>query len=267
MSAGAQLLRGGVVLNFDHYGSISVPGFVASASSASFVAEGQPIPVRQLSSAAVQLLPYKIGSICAVTEEMINSSNAEAMISDALLRSAGAALDAALFDINPATAARPAGLRNGIGASTASNNADLREAFFEDVTTLFNGVARVGGQGPYVLVASPGRAMSIRGQFSAYTGNNEQLLTGLVLGTPSVGNDLIAVAASTLVSAFSADPEIESASAATLVMDDTAPSTPDTTQPTKSMYQTASVAIKMRWPVSWALRNAQGVAWLTPSWK
>jgi hypothetical protein len=36
------------VLAFDGNGVISAPGFVASAANAGFVAEGQPIPVRQL---------------------------------------------------------------------------------------------------------------------------------------------------------------------------------------------------------------------------
>jgi len=267
MSAGAQLLRGGLVLNFDHYGSISVPGFVAAAASAGFVAEGQPIPVRQLTSAAATLLPFKIGSIAALTLEMMESSNAEAMISDALMRSAGAALDAVLFDSNASSAARPAGLRNGIAASTASTNADLREAFLEDMTTLFNAVARVGGQGPYAIVTSPGRAMSMISQTSRYTADRQESTVGMILGTPGVANDVIAVAQSALVSAFSADPDIEAANAATLVMDDTSPSTPNTTQPTKSLYQTASIGIRMRWPISWALRDARGVAWVTPTWK
>jgi hypothetical protein len=267
MSAGVQLLRGGIVLTFDNHGSISVPGFAASAASAGFVAEGAPIPVRQLSAAAAQLLPYKLASIAALTEEMINSSNAEALIGDALMRSAGAALDQALFDANAATAARPAGLRNGIAALTASNSTDLIEAAYEDFVTLVNGAAQVGGPGPYVLVASPGRAMSIRSRISAYRENLQLTMIGDVLGTPAMGSDLMVVAASALVSAFDPDPEIEANNAATLVMDDTSPSTPDTTQPTKSLFQTASVAVKMRWPVSWAIRDSRGVAWLTPAWK
>jgi len=267
MSAGAQLLRGGLVLSFDGYGSISVPSFVAGAGSAGFVAEGQPIPVRQLNSSAVQLLPYKIGSICAVTQEMVDSSNVEAMVGDALLRSAGAALDMALFDANPATAARPAGLRNGIAALTPSSATDFHEAFLEDITTLFNSVAAVGGQGPYVLVTSAGRSQSLLARMARFQTDPELGVTGLILGTPAVGNDIIAVAESALVSAFSADPVIEAATASTLVMDDAAPGTPDTTQPTKSLFQTASVGIKMRWPMSWALRNPKGVAWLTPTWK
>jgi hypothetical protein len=33
------------------------------------------------------------------------------------------------------------------------------------------------------------------------------------------------------------------------------------------MWQTATVALKMRWPVTWALRDPRGLAWLTPNWK
>ena len=47
-SAGAELLKRVTVLAFDGNGVISAPGFVASAANAGFVAEGQPIPVRQL---------------------------------------------------------------------------------------------------------------------------------------------------------------------------------------------------------------------------
>jgi hypothetical protein len=268
MSAGAKLLGDGLVLTFDQHGSISVPGFVASAANGGFVAEGAPIPVRQLVAAGTVLQPYKLASIAALTEEMARSSNAEALIGDALMRSAGLALDQVLFDSNAADASRPAGLRHNIATSTPSSATDPYQAFLEDLGTLFNAVGQVGGPGPYALVVSPGRAMGLRSRMSAYdAGNRDELLTGLVLGSPAVGNDLIAVAQSALVAAFSPDPQIETSNATTLVMDDTAPSTPDTTQATKSMYQTASIATKMRWPVSWALRDPRGLAWLTPTWK
>ena len=47
-SAGAQLLEQGLVLSFEGHGMISAPGLVAEYGNAGFVAEGQPIPVRQL---------------------------------------------------------------------------------------------------------------------------------------------------------------------------------------------------------------------------
>jgi hypothetical protein len=266
MSAGVQLMKKGLLLNFNGAGELSVPTLVAAASNASFIQEGAAIPMRQLSTAAVSLLPYKIGSIAALTLEMLESSNAERLIIDTLLRSAGAALDAALFDASAATAARPAGLRYNIAALTASANANPDQAFFEDVTTLTNAVATVGGQGPYGFIASPGRSISIRTHL--LIGDVESVPTGsFVLGTPAVGNDVLAVVPSAVAAALDTEPDIAAGPAATLVMDDTAPVPPDTTQPTQSMWQQASIALRMRQGVTWALRDSRGVAWLTPSWQ
>ena len=127
-SAGALLLQQGLVLSFEGHGVISAPGLVAEYGNAGFVAEGQPIPVRQLADTAAQLLPHKLAAIAVLTREMIDSSNAEALIGDALMRAAGRMLDEVLFDANPESAARPAGLRNGVAALTASTNTDAIQA-------------------------------------------------------------------------------------------------------------------------------------------
>jgi hypothetical protein len=260
-SAAADVIRRGLVFSFDGAGQIAAPGFTVGAGNASFVAEGQPIPVRQLASAAALLNPFKLAAISALTQELINSSNAEAAIRDALIRAMGAALDAAFFDANAATAARPAGIRNGIVALTPSPAADLWEAAAEDIATLISAIASVAGTGPYIIVGSPGRAVGLGLRFAGTT-------TATIFGSSAVGNDLLAVAPAALVAALSPMPDVESATAATLVMDDTAPGLPGTTgSPEKSVFQTSSVAIKVRWPITWALRNPAGVAWLTPSWK
>lgn len=266
MSAGIQVLREGLVLAYDGRGIISAPGFVASVGNSGFVAEGDPIPVRQLASTAALLQPYKLATIGVLSREMAESSNAEQLIGDALLRSTALALDAVLFDSNAATAARPAGLRNGIAKLTASNASDLHEAAVQDISALFDAVATVGGMGPYVLVASPGRAMSLRIRMTRYDANAEQLVVGTVVGTPAVGNDLIAIAPAALATAFSPEPDVETVNAGTLILD-TAPGVAGTGGPERELFQSDSIAIKVRWPVSWALRNANAVAWLTPSWK
>jgi len=243
---------------------------VAGAGNASFVAEGAPIPVRQLTSAAVLMSPYKLAAISVLTREMIESGNAEQIIGDALVRSCGAALDVALFGSGAATSAQPAGLRNGIAALTASTSTDLWEAAMEDVVALINAVAAVGGAGPYSLVMSPGRAATFIGRI--YRDRAQQAAPYDVHGSPAVGNDVLAIANAALVSAFSPDPDVETATAATLHMDSapadivgTGGAVAGPSQ--KSLFQTESVALKVRWPVSWALRNAAGVAWLTPVWK
>jgi hypothetical protein len=259
-AAAAEIMQRGLVLNFNGAGALIAPGFTAGAGNASFVAEGVPIPVRQLASTAATLNPHKLAVIAALTRELIESSNAEAAITDALVHCAGAALDAVFFDANPEDASRPAGLKNGIAALTASAATDTFEAVFEDISTLISAVATVGGSGPYIIVASPGRAigLSLRASDAATS------LT--VLGSTALGNDICAIAPVALVTAASPTPDVESVPAATLVMD-TAPGPAGTMGTEKSMFQTNSMAIKIRWPVAWALRSPAGFAWLTPTWK
>lgn len=265
VSAGARLLRACLVLTFDRAGVIYAPGFVASANAGGFVAEGQPIPVRQFPSTGAQLLPYKLASIGVLTREMIESSNAEAMIGDVLSRSLGLALDLVLFDANAATAARPAGLRNGIAGLTPSNASDPFGAFFEDMATLLNAVGQVGGPGPYAIVSGPGRAASMRLRFIT-----EDPL--LLLGSAALGNDMLAIACTGIIAALDPEPELETSNAASLHMEDTATAPivavgGATANPVRSLFQTDSIAIKVRWPTSWAVRDPRAVAWLTPTWK
>jgi hypothetical protein len=264
-SAGAQMLGNCMVLNFDGAGIISAPGFVADANHGGFVAEGDPIPVRQFAAEAAQLQPHKLASIGILTREMIESSNAEQMIGDVLIRSAGLALDLVLFDANAATAARPAGLRNGIAASTPSASTDPFGAFFEDMATLLNAVGQVGGPGPYAVVSSVGRIASMRLRFITEDPNL------ILLGSAAVGADMFAVACPGVVAAVDPEPEIETANAAALHMQDTpaalVSSAGVSAAPARSLFQTDSIAVKVRWPVTWALRDVRAVAWLTPTWK
>jgi hypothetical protein len=262
VSGAAEVMQRCLTLDWSGAGAISAPGFVPSAANSGFVKEGDPIPVRQLSAAAALLNPYKLATISVLTREMVESSNAEKLVGDALIGSSGLALDQIFFGTAAAIAGtQPAGIRNGITAITASVNTDPFAAVFEDVAALFNAVAAVGGKGPFIVVAGPGRAIS----FGMRIGN---AVTNVIpIASAAVGNDLIAIAPQAIVAALSADPDVETSKSATLVMD-TAPGAAGTTAAgEKEMFQTDSLALKVRWPVSWALRNAAAVAWLTPSWK
>jgi hypothetical protein len=264
-SAAAEVLKRSLVLDWDGAGSISAPGFIANAANSGFVAEGSPIPVRQLNATAALLTPAKLATIAVLTREMVESSNAETLISDALVNSSGLALDAVFFGSGAATAAQPAGIRNGIAALAPSANTDAFGAFFEDMSTLLNSVGAVGGNGPFFVISSIGRLASASGRYGSLKAEGTDA-TIIPLASLAVGNDVIALSPKALVAALSADPDVETVKAATLVMD-TVPVTPNTTQATKGMFQTDSVAVKVRWPVTWSLRNPAGVAWLTPVWK
>lgn len=262
-SCGAAILGEGLVLAWDGAALISAPGFVADANMAGFVAEGNPIPVHQLTVGPAQLQPHKIASIAVLTREMIESSNAEVLVGDALIRAAALALDAALFDSTAETATRPAGLRQGVAATPASTATDPFEQFLADVMNLVNATSAVGGNGPYCLITSPGRAIQMLIRMV------RDLDMIAVLGSNAVGNDMICCAAAALVSAFELVPEIETSNATTLHMNDVpaaivnggAPASPQ-----RSMFQTDSIAVKMRWQLSWARRDIRAVAWTTPSW-
>jgi hypothetical protein len=264
-SAAATTMKESLVLDWNGAGTISAPGFVASSTNSGFVQEGQPIPVRQLNATAAQLLPYKLGSIAVLSREMAESSNAETLFSDALINSAGLALDAVFFGSGAATAAQPAGIRNGISALTPSANTDAFGAFFEDMASLLNAVAPVAGKGPVFLISSLGRSASASARYGSIKAEGTDA-TIIPLASPAVGADVVAIAPKALVAALSADPDVETVHASALVMD-TAPVTPNTTLATKSVWQTDSLAIKLRWPITWSLRNSAAVAWLTPIWK
>jgi hypothetical protein len=97
VSAGAQVLQAGLQLHFDNAAVIAVAMLEADPSKASFIAEGQPIPVRVLAAKLAQLTPHKLAAISVLTSEMLASSNAEALVTDALSRSVGLAFDNGLF--------------------------------------------------------------------------------------------------------------------------------------------------------------------------
>jgi Phage capsid family len=259
-SAGGEVLRRAFTVNFDGAGEVLVPGLVADVTDATFVAEGAPIPVETIPTSSKSLVAHKIASIAVLTAEMIEGSNAERIIGEALTRAAALALDAALFDSTAASAARPAGIRQGVVALTASSSTDLVEAAFEDVAALINAVSTVGGRGPFVLVAGAGRAASMSGRLEL----DENFV---VLPSTAVGNDLIAIAPAGIAAAI-APPQLELSNHATVHLEDTSPADLGTSPaPVKSMFQTHSYALKSRLPATWVVRDSRAVAWLTPAWK
>jgi hypothetical protein len=92
-----------------------------------------------------------------------------------------------------------------------------------------------------------------------------------VLAASAAGNNLICVAPNAIVCALSPNPTIETAAAGELNMSDPASAIVNggaPAAPSRSLFQTDSIALKMRWAMTWALRDSRAVAWLTPgAWK
>jgi len=87
-SGGADLLMRGNALNFAGAAQVNIPAF--KIAQADFVRQGDPIPVVDGTvTIANSLLPCKFAVITTLTRELVESSNAEALIKTALLESIG----------------------------------------------------------------------------------------------------------------------------------------------------------------------------------
>ena len=116
---------------------------------------------------------------------------------------------------------------------------------------------------PSILIASPTRAilMNIRAPHGL------DPLT--VLGSSAIAAaDLIAVQPAALAAAVGAIPQITTTAEASLHMHDTplplvGGSPAVVAAPVASLWQSDRFALKVKYPVTWTLRDTRGVAWLT----
>jgi hypothetical protein len=260
-SASAALFAAGTALSFDGTGQISVPGFTTDFGNKGFVAEGQPIPVHQLALTPGLLKPHKCAGIVVLTREMIESSNAETLVGDAALRMLGRMLDEVVVDANPEAADRPAGLRYNVAATAASAATDHWQAFIDDMGNLAQAVQAVSGNDMLVYIMGAGRRVRATLYYGAELESSRIART---LSSGAVVNDVLCVAAAALVSAFG-DPAVETSTAATLHMDNVPNIDPGSAAIHKSMFQSDALAIKLRWPVTWLIRDSRGFAWTTPT--
>jgi hypothetical protein len=260
LSAGVELLGRGLQLTFDGAAAIRLP--LIQPGQASFVGQGKAIPVTGLTtSPGVTLEPFKLASIAVVTREMMDSSNAEAVVRQTLSESVANGLDVALFSVGPGSADQPPGLLYGVGAATKSAATDKTIAMTDDLATIVGAVARVAGAGPIVLVAAPEQAASIELRFPKDIGYPVLKTAALAAGT------VVAIAANALASAFGGVPQIEAYNEPEVVMND-APGEVVTVggmtgAPIMSLFQSDTIGLKIRMPANWVLRAPGAVAWVS----
>jgi hypothetical protein len=252
-SAGSELLRRSTVLSLERYASVTVPALVASATNASFIGEAGAIPIRVLdTSKSVKLSPKKMATGFSLTREIIQSSNAEALVRMVLVNSLALSLDSVLFGTAAGTAAAPPGLLYGVTPITATAGGGVN-ALTTDLGLLAGAVAPIGAL-DLVFVASPGEAVKIllnagpRFQFPVLASG------GLAAKT------VCCFAPVAIVAAADPTPEIKE-SRNTVEHMDTSPSDPIMAgQPVRSMFQIDSSAFRVILDVDWGLLNVAGAA-------
>jgi hypothetical protein len=254
-SAALRLFRDCLQLNLAGKFSIKVPG-LQSQPTPIFIAEGGAMPISQLTFGSTEVGPVKkilIGT--AVTNELQSAvpTTASAVIGRVLERAVEKSLDAIVFDANAATTVRPAGLLNGVTPLTASAATNGLVAIADDIGSLAAAIAAANiDPSDMILICAVKQATALK----TLTGPNFDYS---ILSTPLLAaGTVVGVAPSAIAYATDgAAPQIETSESAIEHMEDTSPQpitggTPSPAVPVRSLFQTNSIAIRIRAALTWA---------------
>jgi HK97 family phage major capsid protein/HK97 family phage prohead protease len=267
------LLNGGMSLMFDRWGTLTLPRRTAGGAGGGFVGEGAPIRVGKITTAAATLSPKKMGVIVAFTKELAKRSTPaiEAIVRQAILEDTAEVLDPLVLDATAASAVRPAGLLNGVSAvGTGFAGADY-QAVREDFKALLAPFFAAKGADNLAVIMNPAQGLALS-LMEGPVGDPNWLQrikdrVTFIESTNATANRLIALRLSDFVGA-GGEPEFDISEQATIHMEDTTPleivsgTGPTTADPVRSLWQTASVGVRMLMDVSWTMRRTGMVQWV-----
>jgi HK97 family phage prohead protease/HK97 family phage major capsid protein len=271
----------GLSLSFGRSGRIIIPTRSRTPTIAgSFVGEGAPIPVRQGAFTSQTLVPKKMAVITTWTREIDESSvpAIEGLLRQAIQEDTAVSLDSVLLDSGAATAIRPPGILNGVAGLTPTAGGGF--------TALVGDLKQLSGA---LLTATQGHLRAL-----CWLMNPQQVLSASLTAAPGVGafpfkdeiaggtlltypiidsgtvplGTVIALDAADFVSVGGEAPRFEISDQATLHMEDTTPlaiasgSGPTVASPTRSLWQTDSLALRLILPINWTLRRTGVVSWV-----
>lgn len=271
----------GIGLNFDGVGTVSIPSRTAGGAGGGFVAEGTPIRVGRITTAAVTITPRKLGVIVPFSRELARRSTPtiEALVRQAILEDTGLVLDAALLDAAAVSVIRPAGLLNGVAATAVGFGGGDFVAVIEDFKALLAPFYAANAADNITVIMNPAQALALTmmpgpgpgpGTFGWSGALTSRL--NIVESTNATAGRLIAIRNSDFATALGDAPEFDISETATVHMEDTTPleivaGNPTTADPVRSFFQTATIGVRMLMDVSWTMRRTGMVAWINgTSW-
>jgi HK97 family phage prohead protease/HK97 family phage major capsid protein len=271
--------RGGK-FSFGQAGIVSMPTRASTPTIAgSFVAQGAPIPVRQGAFSAITFTPKKMAVISTFTREISEHSTPaiEGLIRQAIVEDTAVAIDSVLLDATAATTTRPAGLRAGVSATTATAGGGLA-AVIGDIRALTSALitGTNGNLRSPVWILSLIPATAGGGEFPFKT----ELAGGTLQGYPVITSSnvtadmMFLVDAADFVSVTGDTPRFDVSDQATIHLEDTTPLPISTTgspntvaAPVRSLWQTDTIGVRMLLDLNWGLRRTGVVAWTqTMTW-
>lgn len=268
-----QLRSRGISLNFDGYGTVSIPSRTAGGAAGGFVAEGEPIRVGRITTASTTMTAKKMGVIVAFSRELAKRSTPtiEGLVRQAILEDTAATLDPLVLDNVAADSARPAGLLNGVSAVASGYGGGDYLAVKEDFKALLAPFIAANAADGITVIMNPAQGMSI-GFMDGPVGNPGWFSeiarrVTIIESTHATAGRLIAIRNSDLATATGAAPEFDISEQATVHMEDTTPlpivsGSPTTADPVRSFFQTATTGVRMLWDLSWKMRRSGMVQWI-----
>lgn len=266
----------GIGLSFDGIGTVSLPSRTAGGAGGGFVAEGSPIRVGRITTAAVTMSPNKLGVIVPFSRELAKRSTPaiEALVRQAILEDTSVILDSAILDNAAASSSRPAGLLNGLSAVASGTGGGDYIAVVADLKALLAPfyAANAGDNITVLMNPAQGLALSMMpgpgaaGEFG-WAGPLTSRLN-IIESTNVTAGRLIAIRNSDFATALGDAPEFDISEQATVHMEDTTPleivsgTGPTTADPVRSFFQTATIGVRMLMDVSWKMRRSGMVQWI-----
>lgn len=258
-------------------GAVKIPSRAATPSiSGSFVAEGAPIPVRRFGLTSTTLTPHKMGVISYFTKEMAaySTPQIENLLRQEIRNDTAETIDTLLIDTSAGSTTRPAGLLNGVSALTASTDGGWA-AIMQDIDTLaapFD-TAKAGRQLVLLMNKREARKLTFVPGPDDRMGSMRQILTDSGITPISSVNvpagRLIMIDAADFATSADDQPVFDVSEEAVFHAEDTSPAqistagTPNVVAaPIISMFQTASIALRMLMDITWAMRRAGMVQWI-----
>lgn len=258
-------------------GQIKVPARSPTPSiSGSFVAEGAPIPVRRIGLTSATLSPHKMGVISYFTKELAkySSPQIEGLLRSEIRGDTADTVDTLLTDATVGSSTRPAGLLYGVSALTASTAGGWK-AMLEDIDTLaapFD-AAKAGRNLVLLMNKREARKLAMVPGPDDKIGSMRQVLeeSGITpIGSVNVpAGRLILIDAADFATAAGDQPEFDASEQAVIHAEDTSPAQISTAgspnvvaAPVISMFQTASIALRMLLDITWAMRRTGMVQWI-----
>lgn len=290
-----QLSAMGPRFSFGRNGQLKIPRRNSGTGAApdlrgAFVGEGQPIPVRRGSFGAVTLVPHKMGVISTFTKEMAQYSTPaiEGLIREGIIEDTAVAIDTALLDAVAGDAIRPAGLGNGVTPIAGAAGGDI-DAVTADIAAAIAPFITANAADRLVWLANPGQIFKLQWLASPIGTYpfRDQAAAGNLGGYPVIpsttipATELWLVRYADFISSTADTPEFDVSDVATIHEDDGSypadqamrPGTSTVlpivggagtaAQPVRSLWQTASIGIRMLMGMDWAMRRAGMVSKVT----